>query len=85
MRKWEKGIQVTDTYTVHGYSFRRVWLNIGGDDEVKRDQMVVQVHAADDADHGGDFSLLAVRFSAGGSGMYDKPLSCFGCGIGWFS
>ncbi|KAF3452329.1 hypothetical protein FNV43_RR02762 [Rhamnella rubrinervis] len=56
----------------------------GGDGQGKRDQMVVQVHADDD-DHGGDFSLLALRLSAGGNGMYDKPLSCFGCGVGWFS
>lgn len=51
-----------------------------GDHDQKREMVTVQFHA-----DGGNFSLLtpgAVRFSGG---LYDKPLSCFGCGIGWFS
>ncbi|XP_024187506.1 60S ribosomal protein L18a-like protein [Rosa chinensis] len=35
-----------------------------------------------EVDGGGDSALVEARFS---DGVYDKPLSCFGCGIGWFS
>ncbi|KAK9919472.1 hypothetical protein M0R45_028064 [Rubus argutus] len=33
-------------------------------------------------DGSGDLSSGEARFC---DGVYDKPLSCFGCGIGWFS
>ncbi|ESR55963.1 hypothetical protein CICLE_v10023631mg [Citrus x clementina] len=32
----------------------------------------------------GDFSLLGPRNYGHSTRHYDKPLSCFGCGIGWF-
>ncbi|PON73463.1 hypothetical protein TorRG33x02_249460 [Trema orientale] len=44
----------------------------GGNTENK--EMEMQIHV-----EGGDFSLLE------SGGIYEKPLSCFGCGIGWFS
>lgn len=44
-------------------------------------EMVVQLRVDE-----GDFSLLGPSTNGGhSSGLYDKPLSCFGCGIGWFS
>nr|XP_011465979.1 PREDICTED: uncharacterized protein LOC101290790 isoform X2 [Fragaria vesca subsp. vesca] len=35
-----------------------------------------------EVDGGGESALVEDRCS---DGVYDKPLSCFGCGIGWFS
>ncbi|KAK9292338.1 hypothetical protein L1049_020304 [Liquidambar formosana] len=50
----------------------------GGDQQKK--EMVAQHHPDE-----GKFSLLGQRALGYSSGHYDKPLSCFGCGIGWFS
>lgn len=44
--------------------------------------MMVQVQLNGDA---GKFSLLEPANVGHSGGFYDKPLSCFGCGIGWFS
>ena len=49
-----------------------VFVFIGGNTENK--DMEIQIHV-----EGGDFSLLK------SGGIYEKPMSCFGCGIGWFS
>ncbi|TXG66009.1 hypothetical protein EZV62_007284 [Acer yangbiense] len=43
-----------------------------------RKEMVVQLHVEE-----GDFSLLGPRTNGCSSGFSNKPLSCFGCGIGW--
>lgn len=66
-----------------------IWfIFIVGNEEKIDHQTVVQVHGDE---HGGDFSLLApggaIRLNGGcgNIGMYDKPLSCYGCGIGWFT
>ncbi|KAK4851386.1 hypothetical protein QYF36_014680 [Acer negundo] len=39
---------------------------------------MVQLHVED-----GELSLLGPRTNGCSSGFSDKPLSCFGCGIGW--
>ncbi|KAL4199841.1 hypothetical protein AMTRI_Chr03g146820 [Amborella trichopoda] len=33
----------------------------------------------------GKYSLLRPDTDKEKVGLYDKPLSCFGCGVGWFS
>ncbi|KAE8009917.1 hypothetical protein FH972_006322 [Carpinus fangiana] len=53
---------------------------VGGDHEMK--EMMVEVQLNGDA---GNFSLLEPANVGHSGGLYDKPLSCFGCGIGWFS
>ncbi|KAK9919489.1 hypothetical protein M0R45_028080 [Rubus argutus] len=47
-----------------------------GGDHNKKNMVKLEV------DGRGDLSLGEARFC---DGVYDKPLSCFGCGIGWFS
>ncbi|KAK9175245.1 hypothetical protein WN944_027251 [Citrus x changshan-huyou] len=49
----------------------------GGVDENK--EVAVQLQVGE-----GDFSLLGPRNYGHSTRHYDKPLSCFGCGIGWF-
>ncbi|KAM4119662.1 hypothetical protein ACJW30_03G075900 [Castanea mollissima] len=50
-------------------------------DHEKKDMMgQVQVQLQSDE---GNFTLLEPEQNS--SGIYDRPLSCFGCGIGWFS
>jgi hypothetical protein len=53
---------------------------VGGEHEMK--EMMVEVQLNGDA---GNFSLLEPANGEHSGGLYDKPLSCFGCGIGWFS
>jgi hypothetical protein len=55
---------------------------VGGDHEMK--EMMVQVQVQLNGD-GGNFSLLESANVGHSGGLYDKPLPCFGCGIGWFS
>ncbi|KAM3705356.1 hypothetical protein ACB098_03G072700 [Castanea mollissima] len=50
-------------------------------DHEKKDmmgQVQVQLQSGE-----GNFTLLEPEQNS--SGIYDRPLSCFGCGIGWFS
>lgn len=50
---------------------------VDGVDENK--EVAVQLQVGE-----GDFSLLGPRNYGHSTRHYDKPLSCFGCGIGWF-
>ncbi|XP_020671780.1 uncharacterized protein LOC110091866 [Dendrobium catenatum] len=40
--------------------------------------------AAMEQDKGNSVKYLLVKDDETGWGIYDKPLRCFGCGIGWF-
>ncbi|RVW88138.1 hypothetical protein CK203_042865 [Vitis vinifera] len=56
---------------------------VGGDQQHEKEEevvVVVQLHA-----ERGAFSLLDPVTGGLSGGLYDKPLLCFGCGIGWFS
>lgn len=52
------------------------YVTVIGGDHNKKEMVKLEV------DGGGDLSLGEARFC---DGVYDKPLSCFGCGIGWLS
>ncbi|KAG2696818.1 hypothetical protein I3843_07G075900 [Carya illinoinensis] len=55
---------------------------VGGDQNDHKIKEMAQVQVRGLHTDEGDFSLLG---SVQSTGPYDKPLSCFGCGIGWFS